>query len=105
VNIQLLYFEGCPSWETGLEMLKTALKLDQFDDSVELIKVQDDSEAARLKFLGSPSFRAAGQDLWPEERDSYSLSCRVYRTPEGMQGWPSVEMLREKLKAARGDIK
>jgi hypothetical protein len=104
VKIQLLYFEGCPSWQTGLERLKTALPLEQLDDEVELVKVKDDAEAARLKFLGSPSFRIDGRDLWPDERESYSLSCRVYLTPEGMKGWPSVEMLRNKLRAAKGKV-
>jgi hypothetical protein len=104
MKTELLYFDGCPSWKTGLENLKTALKTEQLVDSVELVKVKDNSEAARLKFLGSPSFRINGKDLWLEERESYSLSCRVYITPDGMKGWPSVEMLREKIKAARGDL-
>ncbi|MCL4561495.1 MAG: hypothetical protein M1281_12885 [Chloroflexi bacterium] len=103
MKIELLYFDGCPSWQTGLDKLKTALLMEHFGDSVELIKVKDDSDAARLKFLGSPSFRIDGQDLWPEERDTYSLSCRVYTTPEGLKGWPSVDMLREKIRAAKGD--
>ncbi len=105
MKIELLYFDGCPSWQIGLEQLKIALQMEHPDDSVELVKVKDDSEAARQKFLGSPSFRADGQDLWPEERNTFSLSCRVYMTPEGMKGWPSVDMLREKLKAARGDFR
>jgi len=32
------------------------------------VKVESDEEAARLKFLGSPSFRVDGVDWWPEER-------------------------------------
>ena len=104
MKIQLLYFENCPSWRIGMENLKTALQKEQLDHSVELIMVKDDSDAARLKFLGSPSFRVNNQDLWPDERDTYSLSCRVYITPEGMKGWPSMEMLRERLKAAKGDL-
>ena len=104
MKIELLYIDGCPSWQTGLEKLKTALQMEKLDYPVELVKVKDDSEAARLKFLGSPSIRINGQDLWPEEREPYSLSCRVYITPEGMKGWASVEMLREKLKAAREDL-
>ncbi len=104
MKIQLLYFEDCPSWRNGLENLNTALQMEQLDHSVELIMVIDDSDAARLKFLGSPSFRIDNQDLWPEERDTYSLSCRVYITPEGMKGWPSMEMLRERLKVVKGDL-
>jgi hypothetical protein len=104
VKIELLYCDGCPSWQTGLEKLRSAIKLEQGDDPVELVKVEDNSDAARQKFLGSPSFRINGQELWPEERESYSLSCRIYTTPDGMKGWPSVEMLQEKLKAAKGDL-
>lgn len=104
MKIELLYFDGCPSWHTALERLKTALRMEYLDHSVDLIKVNDDAEAARLKFLGSPSFRIEGQDLWPEERDTYSLSCRIYITPEGIKGWPSVEMLREKLRAVKGNL-
>jgi len=105
MKIELLYFDGCPSWQTGLENLKTALQMEQLEDSVELVKVSSDTEATRQKFLGSPSFHINGQDLWPEERDIFALSCRIYISPEGVRGWPSVEMLREKLKAARGDLK
>ena len=104
VKIQLLYFEDCQSWRNGLENLKTALQKEQLDHFVELIMIKDDSDAARLKFLGSPSFRINNQDLWPEERGTYSLSCRVYITPEGMKGWPSMEMLRERLNVAKGDL-
>ena len=65
--------------------------------SVELVQVMDNDDAARKKFLGSPSFRINGVDLWNEERDRYSLSCRVYPTPDGMKGSPSVLMLREAI--------
>jgi hypothetical protein len=105
MKIQLLFFDGCPSWQIGLENMKNALQMEQLDYSIDLLKVEDDSEAARLKFLGSPSFRVNGQDLWPEERDTYAVSCRVYKTSEGMIGWPTEEMLRERLKAAQGDLK
>ena len=81
------------------------MQMEKIDSSLELIMIRDDSDAARWKFLGSPSFRINGQDLWPEERDTYTLSCRVYITLEGMKGWPSVEMLRERLKAAQGDFR
>jgi hypothetical protein len=102
MKIELIYFDGCPSWKTGLENLKKALQLEQLGDSVELVKVSSDSEATLLKFLGSPSFHVNGKDVWPEERDTYALSCRIYTTPTGMSGWPSVKMLREILKAAKG---
>ena len=97
MKVELLYFDGCPSWQSGLKNLQVALKTNGMDESVELVQVMDNDDAARRKFLGSPSFRINGIDLWDEERDTYSLSCRVYATPEGMKGSPSVSMLQDAL--------
>ena len=103
MKIQLLYFDGCPSWESGLKNLEVALLEENLSASIEMVKVSDDDEAMRLKFLGSPHFRVNGHDLWPENRETYSLSCRVYPTPEGIKGFPTVQMLREKLRTAVGE--
>jgi hypothetical protein len=97
MQIDLLYFDGCPSWEGALENLKAALAAESLETDIRLVRVEDDAEAACLKFLGSPSFRANGLDLWQEERKRYNLSCRVYTTPQGLRGVPTVEMLRGKL--------
>lgn len=102
MKIELLYFDGCPSWESGLTNLDFAMQEEGLSASVEIVKVEDSTEAARLKFLGSPHFRVNGQDLWPERRENYSLSCRVYPTPEGIKGFPTVAMLRAQLKQFKG---
>ena len=62
MKIDLLYFDGCPSWQGGLENLKAALEAEELAADIRLVRVEDDVEAARLKFLGSPSFQADGQD-------------------------------------------
>ncbi len=98
MKIELLYIDDCPSWETGLQNLKSALQQEGIEADINLVKVDDDIEATHFKFLGSPSFLVNGFDLWNETRDSFALSCRVYPTPEGIKGWPTVEMLREKLR-------
>ncbi len=100
MQIELFYFDGCPSWEGALENLKAALAAENMQAEIRLVKVENDEQAARLKFLGSPSFRANGVDWWGEERRRYNLSCRVYFIPQGAKGAPTVEMLREKLRAA-----
>ncbi len=97
MKIELLYFDGCPSWQSGLQNLHFALKANGLDLSVELVEVLDNDDAARRKFLGSPSFCINGVDLWDEQRDTYSMSCRVYATPEGMKGSPSVSMLQDAI--------
>jgi len=52
MQIELLYFDGCPSWENGLKNLEVAIREEGLSVSV---KVEDGTEAARLKFLGSPT--------------------------------------------------
>ncbi len=99
MEIKILYIDDCPSWRDGLKNLKAALKTEGLKAAIRLIKVPDDAAAARLQFLGSPSFWVNGADLWPEARKRYNLNCRVYATPQGLKGAPTVEMLRVKLRA------
>lgn len=99
MRIDVLYFDGCPSWQTGVDNLRAALHAEGLDWPLALVRVSDDDEAQRLHFLGSPSFHLDGQDLWPEAGSEYGMSCRVYRTPVGMRGWPTVDMFRERLRA------
>ena len=98
MQIDLLYFDDCPSWQSGLENMMAALEAEGLDAKIRMVNVTNEDEAAHLKFLGSPSFQVNGMDLWNEERESYNLSCRVYPTPQGMKGAPTIEMLREKLR-------
>jgi hypothetical protein len=103
MEINLLYFDGCPSWQNALANLQTALNEERLDISINLIEVNSDQDAANAKFQGSPSYQVNGQDFWPEDRQSYSMNCRVYRTNEGLKGWPTVEMIRHKLLDIRKD--
>ncbi|MFN3308619.1 MAG: hypothetical protein ACK44E_05355 [Anaerolineales bacterium] len=63
MEIELLYFEGCPSWEEALANLKKALDLDGVKASIKLTCVTDHDHATEVRFLGSPSFRVNGVDL------------------------------------------
>lgn len=95
--IKILYFDGCPSWRNAYEHLIAALKEEGLTIPVELVRVQSDQEAEKARFQGSPSLQYKDQDFWPEERSTYSMNCRVYQTPEGLKGWPTISMLRQKL--------
>ena len=97
MKIDLLYFDGCPSWENALENLHAVVEGEGVDIQIRRIEVKTDQDAEDRKFLGSPSFQIDGKDLWPESRENYSMSCRIYRTPQGLKGWPTIEMLRYKV--------
>ena len=97
MKIELLYFEGCPFWREGLAVLQDVLANEGLPQEIEMLEITGPEQAQAERFLGSPSFRVNGADLWPEEREHYTLTCRTYATPDGLKGAPTPVMLRERL--------
>lgn len=93
MNLQILYFDGCPSWQNALKNLREALP----EPQVELVNVADDDAAVAHQFVGSPTIRFNGDDLFPIDQADYSLGCRVYQTADGLRGWPTVDLIRSAL--------
>ena len=98
MNFELLYFDGCKSWHRALENLRQALRLEGLDLAVSLVRIEDDGHARAMRFVGSPSIRLNGNELLPERTGNYGLICRVYRSREGLKGWPTVEMIHDGLR-------
>jgi hypothetical protein len=102
VKIEILYFDGCPTYRVAEERLREVLDQEDVEADVELVRVNTDEEAQKLRFPGSPTLRVDGRDLFPAgEREDWRLGCRVYPTAEGLRGSPSAGMFRDAL--ARGD--
>lgn len=99
-QIELLYFEDCPNWQRGLEQFQKALDELKITEEIHLVKVENEEEAQRRKFAGSPSFLINGQDLFPTDQENYFLGCRVYPTSRGFQGVPDFEALRSAVQKA-----
>ena len=98
IKVEILYFDGCPTYETATRTLRAVLAEEGVEAEVELVAVNSDEEARRLRFPGSPTIRVDGRDLFPVgEREAWQLGCRVYATPEGLRGSPTAEMLRAAL--------
>lgn len=98
-SIELLYFEDCPSYKMVQESLEAIIRKHNIETRVQLIRVETDQEARDHHFVGSPSIRVNGEDLFPVDHENYALGCRVYQTPNGLRGWPTVEMLEEAFAA------
>ncbi len=100
MKVEILYFDGCPTYEAADETLREVLAGQSTEIEVELVAVSSDEEAERLRFPGSPTIRANGEDLFPvPDRAAWAMGCRTYLTPEGLRGAPTPEMLREALGA------
>jgi hypothetical protein len=98
MKIEILYFEGCPTYLKAHKTLRGVLEEEGVDAEVELIAVNTAEEAQELRFTGSPTLRVDGEDLFPvPERAEYALGCRMYATSQGLRGSPTTEMLREAL--------
>ncbi|MFJ3142732.1 thioredoxin family protein [Streptomyces halstedii] len=98
MDIELLYFAGCPNWTVAQEHLIAALAAaGRSDVDVKLRAVETDEEAQAVRFPGSPTIHIDGQDPFPAASNSYGLTCRVYSTPGGLAGVPTVDQLVQAL--------
>ena len=98
MKVEVLYFDGCPTYEAATKTLRAVLAEEGLEDEVRLVAVNSDEEAGRLRFPGSTTIRVDGEDLFPvAEREDWRLGCRVYATPQGLRSYPTAEMLREAL--------
>jgi hypothetical protein len=99
MRVEVLYFDGCPTYLEAEKALREALAEEGIEAGVELVAVNTDEEAQELRFPGSPTIRVDGEDLFPvPDRTGYALGCRMYATPaEGLRGSPTAGMLKEAL--------
>jgi hypothetical protein len=110
VNVELLWWEGCPSTERALTAVREALTdlgLDGIE--VRMREIKDDGDAAQTGFVGSPTILIDGVDPVPAAADEpIGLSCRVYRRRDGrVSPIPDPDDLREALQVAaeRAEVK
>lgn len=98
VKVSLLYVDGCPNWNVADERLREALaSVGHGDADVEHRRVSTPEEAEAAQFRGSPTVLVDGRDPFLDRERPVGLSCRVYRTPDGLAGSPTVEQLVEAL--------
>jgi hypothetical protein len=98
MEVEILYFDGCPTYGAAEKTLRGVLAEQGIEAGVELVAVNTDEEARRLRFPGSSTIRIDGVDLFPiPDRTEYALGCRMYATPEGLRGSPTAEMLSKAL--------
>jgi len=94
-NLEVLYFEGCPNHEALASRLPELLDHAGLEAELTLQPIESEEEAQRARFLGSPTVRVDGRDIEPDaaERTDFGLKCRLYRTPEGVAGLPSEQLI------------
>ena len=102
-DVELQWWEGCPSTETALEQLSEALAdLGLPGAGVRTLEIKTEEEARRRGFVGSPTVLIDGRDaVGPAPDDVPGLACRVYRRRDGaISPTPDPHDLREALRRA-----
>ncbi len=102
VNLELLYWQGCPSHPRALADMQAAVsELGLAGEPVHLLEITSESQAARERFVGSPTIRINGRDPIPAPPDEPTgLNCRVYRLRDGrFSPTPDPDDLRDALRA------
>jgi hypothetical protein len=100
VTVTYLFSRECPSHDEGLDLLRDAAATAGVDVRVDAVEVEDDAQAERLRFPGSPTYLVAGDDPFTPEGPAHAYrwdACRAYRSADGRVGpLPA----REELEAA-----
>ena len=105
MSVELLYFDGCPGYERFLPRLRELVARAGIAEEVRLRRVESPEAAAKERFLGSPTVRVDGVDVEPgaHTRSDFGLKCRLYSTPDGLQGTPHLEWVINALTAREGE--
>jgi len=101
-QVELLFWDGCPSHPRALEELRAAMAEAGLDPGTVVVREVDaDWKADRERFVGSPTIRVDGTDVQDPGEDPVGLTCRVYRRRDGrISPVPDPADVRDALHAA-----
>ncbi len=98
LQIDILYTRDCAGWEMASELLQRVLADLGLEAEITYWLVASDRQAIEWSFIGSPTIRVNGQDLFPMPGAAAGMRLRPYFTDEGMLDYPTYEMLHEALR-------
>lgn len=98
MDVSLLYIDGCPHSALAEQRLRAALaEVGRGGQSVRHVVVETPEDAERLGFIGSPTILVDGKDPFATGAEQSALACRVFNTPDGLAGSPTVQQLVEAM--------
>ncbi len=98
--VRLLYSSECPNWRvTERHLIRIAGECG--DLTIERVLITTEVEAIAARFHGSPTMQFDGVDPFAGPGDSCGLSCRLYQTPDGLAGSPTLSQISEAVRQAR----
>lgn len=92
-TVSILHVAGCANLELARSRVRAAIDRLDADTRVEERVVVDAEAASRFGMAGSPTILVDGRDVVDPGDTAMSVSCRLYRTPEGLEGAPPVDAI------------
>lgn len=102
MDIELVYFGDCPNWRLADQRLRKVVHELHLGVPIRYREVRSPQEAEAAGLYGSPTVRIDGEDPFAHPGATPGLSCRMYRTPAGLEGAPSEDQLEQAILRARG---
>ena len=97
IKVDIYFTKDCVDWETADELVQQALQDLGLEADFNYWMVESDRQAFDYQFIGSPTIRVNGEDLFPVKGAASGLRLRSYFTAEGMVGHPTYDMIVEAL--------
>lgn len=101
MKVTIQYFDGCPHWKLADARVRTVIAGLSYEDVTLEYQLIDSPETAdRVGFLGSPTILVDGRDPFATGTEQVGMSCRVFRTENGVEGAPTESQLRRLIARA-----
>jgi hypothetical protein len=98
MKVDVLHIEDCSNWQEAGHRLQKALQATGHGDAIITYRlIASPDQAAVVDFAGSPTITIDGADLFPSSGRTNDLACRIYVTPGGLAGVPTIEQLTEAI--------
>lgn len=101
MDIVVQYLDGCPNWELADERVRAALSqlgLKATDVAHEVVDTPE--KAAAAGFRGSPTILVNGRDPFIVPASPVGLYCRLFTTPDGLAGLPTMDQIVQAIESA-----
>lgn len=97
IEIELLAVPDCPNEADAVELITTAVADARLLATVTRTLIATPEQARQRGFVGSPTILLNGADPFAQPDAVVALACRLYSTPDGVRGIPTLPELRQAL--------
>lgn len=93
MDITVQHFNDCPNWLITIERIEQVVEQTDIDATVRLQLINTPEAAEAHNFRGSPTVLIDGIDPFADVDAPVGFSCRVYTTPDGLAGSPTIDQI------------